>query len=262
MKKRLIGGLLIALITVPCFLLGGIFFDVLVCAVGTLALLELINADKDLKKIPLLIKLIACVLSLLITLSNVNESLYLGVDYNLVAATLLIMGVLAIIFHDNKFSAEQSFKLSFITIFTGLISNFYINIFSENKWFLVYLIAIAVGTDVFAYVVGKMIGKHKITKISPNKTIEGCVAGTIAGTAAGYLFFINMFTPQNGIVLLGITLLLSVIGQLGDLYFSLIKRDNNIKDFSNTIPGHGGICDRIDSLSFIVIAFVILLKFV
>jgi hypothetical protein len=67
MKKRLIGGLLIALITIPCFLLGGIFFDVLVCAVGTLALLELVNADNDLKKIPLLIKLTACVLSLLIT---------------------------------------------------------------------------------------------------------------------------------------------------------------------------------------------------
>ncbi len=261
MRKRIIGGAIITLIVVPCFIFGGIAFDLLANVVGLLALLELITVDKELKEIPLFVKIVSLVFVPLIAYSNLKESLYLGVDYSLIAITIISLLLLSIFLYNNKYGAKISLKLAFVTIFAGLIANFYVNIFHLNKWLFLWLVLIAVGTDVFAYLGGRFFGKHKLTKISPNKTIEGAIIGTIVGTVVGYIYYINMFTVTNPIVILIFTILLSVVGQLGDLFFSLIKRENNVKDFSNIIPGHGGICDRIDSLTFIVILFIILLRY-
>ena len=122
---------------------------------------------------------------------------------------------------------------------------------------LVFIIAFM--TDTFAYFSGYLFGKHKLCpKISPNKTIEGSIIGTIFGVFISVLFIV--FTCKlniNIFVLILITLLLSIMGQFGDLFFSSIKRSFNIKDFSNLIPGHGGILDRLDSLIFISLTYIL-----
>ena len=108
--------------------------------------------------------------------------------------------------------------------------------------------------DTGAYFVGRTIGKHKLNeRISPNKTIEGSVGGYVAGLIFCLLYGILLLNgkynvPMNLIVISAI--LLPVIGQIGDLTFSAIKRHYGIKDFSNLFPGHGGVLDRIDSISF------------
>lgn len=112
------------------------------------------------------------------------------------------------------------------------------------------------GTDIFAYLIGKNFGKHKFTKISPNKSIEGCIGGIIGALLMIliYTFVCNMVFKLNINYLYAsfMALLLSVISQIGDLAASSIKRYCNIKDYSNLIPGHGGMLDRIDSVIFVL----------
>ena len=125
----------------------------------------------------------------------------------------------------------------------------------NGKILIWYIIISAWGTDIFAYCVGKKIGKHKFSKISPNKSIEGCIGGTIGAILLTviYTIVINVFLGLNINIfaIIGISIILSLIGQIGDFAASSIKRYVGIKDFSNLLPGHGGMLDRIDSLIFI-----------
>lgn len=106
-----------------------------------------------------------------------------------------------------------------------------------------YVFFAAWGTDIFAYCVGRKFGKHKFSKVSPNKSIEGCIAGTIGSTILLliYTWVCNTYLGMNFnylyIIIIGIVL--SLVGQIGDFAASSIKRYTGIKDFSNLIPGHG-----------------------
>ncbi|MBO5478778.1 MAG: phosphatidate cytidylyltransferase [Clostridia bacterium] len=134
----------------------------------------------------------------------------------------------------------------------------------DGKFLVWFLLAAAWGTDVFAYMIGRTIGKHKFSKISPNKTIEGCVGGILGAVIFGLLlaFCFNTFFNTNFsyIAIILIEIVLSVVGQIGDFAASSIKRYVGIKDFSNLIPGHGGMLDRIDSVIFIAPFAYMLLK--
>ena len=125
----------------------------------------------------------------------------------------------------------------------------------NGKILIWYIIISAWGTDIFAYCIGKRMGKHKFSKISPNKSIEGCIGGTFGAIICTiiYTIIINIFFKLNINIfaITGISIILSVIGQIGDFAASSIKRYVGIKDFSNLLPGHGGMLDRIDSLIFI-----------
>ena len=118
-----------------------------------------------------------------------------------------------------------------------------------------FVFTAAWGTDVFAYLIGKKFGKHKFSKISPNKSIEGCIAGAIGAIALStiYALICNTYLGMNFnyLYIILISIVLSIAGQLGDFAASSIKRYVDLKDFSNLIPGHGGMLDRIDSLIFI-----------
>lgn len=119
--------------------------------------------------------------------------------------------------------------------------------------FLVWYIVIASwGSDSCAYLIGKNFGKHHFTEVSPNKTIEGCIAGIVGAMLISILYTIainNIFNLGiNNLTVTLITGVLALIGQIGDLTASSVKRYCNIKDFSELIPGHGGLLDRIDSV--------------
>ena len=91
---------------------------------------------------------------------------------------------------------------------------------------------------------------------SPKKTWEGFVGGALVGTFVSVMFYKTMINPDVVMSnLIVITLFLTIIGQLGDLFFSAIKRYFDKKDFSNLIPGHGGVLDRLDSIIFVMLAF-------
>lgn len=124
-----------------------------------------------------------------------------------------------------------------------------------GKVLIWYVFIAAWATDIFAYLVGKHFGKHKFSKVSPNKTIEGCTAGIVATIIISLIFtyFINLYMAYeiSYIFVMVMSIILSVAGQVGDFSASVIKRHFDIKDYSNLFPGHGGMLDRIDSLMFI-----------
>ena len=132
-----------------------------------------------------------------------------------------------------------------------------------NGKILIWFVLIASwGSDIFAYFIGRHFGKHKLTAVSPNKTVEGAVAGVVGAILLGILFAILCNTIWGvGInyLLIGcIMAVLSIVGQIGDLAASSIKRYCEIKDFSELIPGHGGMLDRIDSIIFVLpIAYIL-----
>lgn len=174
----------------------------------------------------------------------------------IIPLTILISFILVItkrIKTDIIDVAITFFGVCYIVLFLMFVS--IIREMENGKWLIWYVFITSWMTDVFAYLVGKTIGKHTFTDVSPKKTIEGCIGGTIGATICAliYTFILNKFVGLN-ISYLIITLagiFLSIIGQIGDLSASVIKRYAGIKDYSNLIPGHGGMLDRIDSLIFI-----------
>ena len=131
----------------------------------------------------------------------------------------------------------------------------------------IWLPSLAIGAlsawvcDSFALFGGMAFGKHKVApNISPNKSVEGCICGALSSVLTGWVFHITGLFPDLSLSVLIITAFCaSTLGQIGDLAESLIKRMIGIKDFSNLIPGHGGVFDRSDSLLFsIPTAFICL----
>ena len=114
-------------------------------------------------------------------------------------------------------------------------------------------------TDTGAYFAGRFFGRHKLNeRISPKKTIEGAIGGYLFGAIGSFLFgyfmVLDLF-PLWYISLISCTMPLA--GQLGDLSFSAVKRHFNVKDFGTIFPGHGGVLDRIDSLIFNLLIFLV-----
>jgi phosphatidate cytidylyltransferase len=119
----------------------------------------------------------------------------------------------------------------------------------RNAFLIVFLILVVQSSDVLQYVWGKLFGRIKIApEVSPSKTVGGFLGGVASATLVGAaLWWITPFTPlQAGVLSLGITLL----GFLGGLVMSAIKRDRGVKDWGTMIEGHGGVLDRLDSVCF------------
>ena len=119
-----------------------------------------------------------------------------------------------------------------------------------SQWIFL-IMAIVMAGDSGAYYVGSAVGKRKLYPVvSPNKSVEGALGG-VAGSVAGALIARATFFPQLTLLdAVATALLLGVLGQLGDLFESLLKRSFGVKDSGSIIPGHGGILDRLDSILF------------
>jgi phosphatidate cytidylyltransferase len=123
-----------------------------------------------------------------------------------------------------------------------------------GRGLLMFLIFLTEINDVMQFVWGKLLGRRKIVpRISPNKTWEGFIGGVLGTVAIGWL--LRFLTPLSTGQVLLVSALVAVAGFSGDIVVSAIKRDKGIKDMGDTIPGHGGIFDRIDSLSYTAPAF-------
>ncbi len=134
---------------------------------------------------------------------------------------------------------------SIITLIPSIVNNTY------NPHIIFGILIIIWSNDTFAYLIGKNFGKRKLfEKVSPKKTIEGFVGGMIFGVISALIiaYTTSSLSIFHWIVL---SIIISIFGTIGDLVASKFKREANIKDSSNLIPGHGGFLDRLDSLIFV-----------
>lgn len=172
-------------------------------------------------------------------------------------AYIMTLFVYMVLTHDKTSFAKaaQSFMATvYITVMFMHI------VFIRREYagfFLIWLVFLTAWmTDTFAYTFGMLFGKHKlIPNVSPKKSVEGAVGGVVGCIAINvlitYIVSVNAGLRVNYISLVIMLFLASIVSQFGDLAASCIKRDENIKDFGNIMPGHGGILDRCDSVLFV-----------
>lgn len=261
--KRVISAIIMIVVFVPLLITGGKQFTVLLSLLAILGLYELLHMRETKKKFPFLMKVFAYILVLFFSLNNFTSiDFTYNIDYRVMSFIIFVF-LLPMVFINNskKYNINDALFLIGSTLFIGLSFNLLIITRNYDILYIVYLLIITILTDTFALFTGKLIGKHKMAPIiSPNKTYEGFIGGMIAGVVTAVVFYhvaINSSLPLSILIL--ITTILSVVGQLGDLVFSAIKRYYGEKDFSNLIPGHGGILDRFDSLIFVVLASILFL---
>lgn len=253
MKKRVISAVVALIIFVPPVILGGMWLKVAACVLGVLAMKEFLSLPHKNKR-PMYVDIIIYALTILLVFMDSKREIY----YLL---TILVPMLLVIYCNDNKkYNADEAFKLIGMTFLVGTVFHKFLEIREESLMLFIYLFLITMLTDTYAHLGGSLIGKHKFApKISPNKTWEGAIIGGIFGTlCAATFYYIAISSSVNVLGLIIITLFLSCLGQLGDLFFSAVKRNHDIKDFSNIMPGHGGVLDRLDSIIFVIIGYILL----
>ena len=241
--------------------------DIFLAFIAMLGMQEYFNAVSKEAKPVRWVGYAICLLVALIHIvpDNLNVQLQSEV-LMLIIPTILLILFLHIIITNMKINfkdiAYTFFGIIYVIgciVFLALLRGI-----SNGRLLIWYAIIAAWGTDIFAYLIGKKFGKHKFSEVSPKKSIEGCIAGIIGAIVIAILYTLainRIFDLQYSYLLtIIITAVLSIIGQVGDFAASSIKRYVNIKDYSNLIPGHGGMLDRIDSLMFLApFAYVLLM---
>ncbi len=246
-NNRYLGALMIAPFIIFVFL-GGIYLKGFVLTLSAMALWEFYRALKQKEFKP--IELIGYVLLILYYILNNNFELMM---YVLVIATFILLIIPVM---DLKYSFIDVAVTLLGFIYAGILFSFLylINTKSSGE-FLVWLVFIGSWlSDTAAFYSGKLFGKHKLCpKVSPKKTIEGSIGGLVGATLFSGIFGIIISNYTNIMPIYDyfiIGLLSGIFGQFGDLVASSVKRYVGIKDYSNLIPGHGGILDRFDSIIF------------
>ncbi len=322
MKQRTIMGIVMMAVFLPVLIMQEMFdlFQILMVALTLIASLELLNMYEKKKKFPGFSKWIIVICTLFMyfaataewcrTIDSVNmdvdlqspgetisyeilEILNINVGFlPMLTICVLLLFSLLVIYRD--FDGADIGKALTVMLYAGVGFAGLTCLRAVGLRFILYMFIITVLTDVFAYLVGSMFGKHKMCPhISPKKSWEGSIGGTLIATIFGTLFavfygdiFGSVFGPvdaktllhccpfvNNNLVdylnsleivflLFALTLFTSICSQLGDLVASKLKRTYGIKDYGDLFPGHGGVLDRFDSAlfaaMFILSAFMIL----
>ena len=182
--------------------------------------------------------------------------IFISLKINLILVfSLIVLGVMSIIeflsmikkIIKNKFYLFISSFVFSIYVFIFCILFFILLNFIPLKIILISLLLGCAASDIGGFVFGKIFKGPKLTSISPNKTISGSL-GSIVFTILTLAGFVFIFTKNFSYIILFVAITTSIACQLGDLFFSLLKRKAKIKDTGNFFPGHGGVLDRLDSI--------------
>ena len=165
--------------------------------------------------------------------------------------------------HINQV-AKSIFALIYVPVMMSFV--YLLREYEMGEWLIWLVLISSWGADTCAYCVGKLIGKHHFSELSPKKTIEGCVGGIVGAAliAFGYAWFVpegmgEYFILDVRIMFPVVAAISALISQIGDLSASAIKRNYEVKDYGKIIPGHGGVLDRFDSVIFVAPFIYILL---
>ena len=275
MKQRVLTSLGIGVVGIPILIFSQyIVYPIFLGFLSAIAAWELLRVFGFEKRLEIAIPSYAVAGSLPIfahdSITKGNQSAYLLIVGAVIFAFLLYLNAVCVIgkeiivrrnaerSDDGKQKilefgdiAEVFLAITYVTVsFTSMSLTRYM----PNGKYIFGLVFIAAWMcDVFAYFTGRMFGKHKLAPhLSPKKTVEGSVGGILFAVIGCVLYglIIEKVTGLNAryVVLALLGLVLSIISQVGDLFASLIKREHGVKDYSQMLPGHGGVMDRFDSI--------------
>jgi phosphatidate cytidylyltransferase len=293
MKKRLITGLvlsaiLIPIVSIPIFLETFQIFMILFVVIASYEIIRMFETKKKfqtLARIGIIVLTLGTFLSVGGVLGQIDHSPLEAngaLSITIPLFTIILLGFL-VFFKD--FNGEDVGKALTVINYVGLGAASILILRFLGVRFIVYLFLITASTDIFAYIFGMKFGKRRLAPhISPKKSWEGAIAGTVFATiiASSFaLFYGSVFYPGSylgdmlnsggeqtlldnfstlgernplwvqGLIIVPVTFLASILAQIGDLVASRLKRTYNIKDFGTILPGHGGLLDRFDSVLFV-----------
>lgn len=271
MKKRALTSIILAVLLIPLLWLPVVFFSTVVGLFLLVASFEMTRLITVKEKLSWRYYVIHGATS--VTLYG-GFLLFLLAEVSGLFIIMILMGTAAAYFsvlvidHTLKYDAMSQLFLSGLYVGFGFAAISYLH--TVGTLTIIYLFLITSLTDVFAYLIGVRFGRHKLApNISPKKSLEGLGAGMVLSTAFA-IVYVELFNVQlfneltlNTISVIGLSLLISLAGQFGDLIASKLKRDYHKKDFSNLFPGHGGVLDRFDSslfASFVLVFLVLVVR--
>ena len=259
MKQRTISAIILLIIMIGSILINSKLFGVLMLLFSVIGYKEFFDIRYNEKNKKLnLIKLLGMICLLIIAMNNTFYKL----DLNIVVLIPLFVLSLPIVFYiDSKlYNITDALYNLGIVYFLGFSFGNIIYMGDTSLVKCIFIFIIAFITDTYAYIGGCLIGRHKLTSISPKKTIEGSVVGTIMGTLIGGVYYYNLVGGVTVFETVVLCLFLTLLSEIGDLFFSSIKRYFDKKDYSYLIPGHGGVLDRFDSVIYVSLGLSLILS--
>lgn len=249
---RVRSGIIIIIITVAVIVWGGDVLFATLLAISLIGMMELLRVVNINKSLPGILAYGAGIVYYLIIYNRMQR-------FQVMFFVLFLMLLMFVyVFGFPKYKTDQ-IAIAFFALFyvSVMLSYIYQVRMMKDGAISVWLIFIgAWGSDTCAYCTGVLFGRHKIApKLSPKKSLEGCIGGVAGAALIGFIFATVFQNHIHGILIPQLTFAIigaasSVISQVGDLAASAIKRNHDIKDYGNLIPGHGGILDRFDSILF------------
>lgn len=256
MFKRVLTAVIALLLFIPIILYGSWPLELLMGVLAVLGLSEFLQMKK------ISVFSVPAVLSSLAVLMLAFSSRLTGFfGDNVMMTTISLLTVSLFVYSVNKpdFKITQIGSIVLMATYLGIAFTTFVSLRAYGLTFMFLVLLVIWATDTGAYLIGKQIGKTKLApNVSPNKTVEGALGGTLlsAVVSAIYLYFFPLFTSY--LLSLLFMIVISAVGQLGDLIESKIKREYGVKDSGNLLPGHGGILDRFDSLLLVLnVLFII-----
>lgn len=253
LKLRIYSSIVLVPIVFFPIYLGGWYFTLALVFFVTILFYELITISGEKKK--KLLSILYFFSLILITL--LWDLIWPAVILLLISLSISSLWNLFIIKKNTLWTLYfLNYTMIFFVFFYSLMNN---QSQDESKHIILFIVSIAVLSDLGGYIGGKLIGKKKaFPKISPNKTIEGTISAILFPTIINYSILYSMNYQIDKTILIILLVLLSIGAILGDLFASLIKRNFNIKNASNLLPGHGGFLDRFDSVIGVTITYILI----